>query len=107
MNPCQYIENLGEWLNPNQERRLRDQDLIGMAGDQVVCRFLDPVETVTVDSPPAALSAPRSNAELEVNSDSHDVMVRGEKLAPPLSKKESTCCNCCIWGGETRSAEMR
>ena len=82
------LENLGEWLNPNQERRLRDQDLIGMAGDQVVFRFLDPVKTVTIDSSILAPSAPRSNAELEVDSGSRDVMVRGEKLAPPLSKKE-------------------
>ncbi len=78
----------GVRLNPHQERRLRDQDRIGLAGDQVVFRFLDPVKTVTMDLPPAALSSPRSNAELEVDSGSRDVAVRGEKLAPPLSKKE-------------------
>ena len=78
----------GVRLNPHQERRLRDQDRIGLAGDQVVFRFLDPVKTVTIDLPPAALSSPRSNAELEVDSGSRDVTVRGEKLAPPLSKKE-------------------
>ncbi len=78
----------GVRLNPHQERRLRDQDRIGLAGDQVVFRFLDPVKTVTIDFPPAALSSPRSNAELEVDSGSRDVAVRGEKLAPPLSKKE-------------------
>jgi pSer/pThr/pTyr-binding forkhead associated (FHA) protein len=78
----------GVRLNPHQERRLRDQDRIGLAGDQVVFRFLDPVKTVTIDLPPAALSSPRSNAELEVDSGSRDVAVRGEKLAPPLSKKE-------------------
>ena len=78
----------GERLTSQQERRLRDQDLIGLAGDQVVFRFLDPVKTVTIDSSILAPSAPRSNAELEVDSGSRDVRVKGEKLTPPLSKKE-------------------
>ncbi|HIM38077.1 MAG TPA: FHA domain-containing protein [Dehalococcoidia bacterium] len=78
----------GERLTPHEERRLRDQDLIGLAGDQVVFRFLDPVKTLTIDFPPMSSTAPQSNAELDVSSGSRDVWVRGEKLAPPLSKKE-------------------
>ena len=78
----------GERLPPLQERRLRDQDLIGIAGNQVVFRFLDPVRTVTFDSPSPMQSAPRSNVELVVDAGARDVTVRGEKLAPPLSKKE-------------------
>ena len=78
----------GERLTSQQERRLRDQDLIGMAGDQVLFRFLDPVKTITIDSSSLIQAAPRANAELVVDSGSRDVTVRGEKLAPPLSKKE-------------------
>ena len=78
----------GEGLPPLQERRLRDQDLIGIAGNQVVFSFLDPVRTVTFDSPSPMQSAPRSNVELVVDAGARDVTVRGEKLAPPLSKKE-------------------
>ena len=78
----------GERLTSQQERRLRDQDLIGMAGDQVVFRFLDPVKTITIDSSSLIPAVPRANAELVVDSGSRDVTVRGEKLTPPLSKKE-------------------
>ena len=78
----------GERLTSQQERRLRDQDLIGMAGDQVLFRFLDPVKTMTIDSSSLIPAAPRANTELVVDSGSRDVTVRGEKLAPPLSKKE-------------------
>ena len=78
----------GERLTSQQERRLRDQDLIGMAGDQVLFRFLDPVKTITIDSSSLIQAAPRANTELVVDSGSRDVTVRGEKLAPPLSKKE-------------------
>jgi len=78
----------GERLTSQQERRLRDQDLIGMAGDQVVFRFLDPVKTITIDSSSLIPAVPRANTELVVDSGSRDVTVRGEKLAPPLSKKE-------------------
>ena len=78
----------GERLVSQQERRLRDQDLIGMAGDQVLFRFLDPVKTITIDSSILAPSAPRTNAGLEVDSGSRDVRVRGERLDPPLTKKE-------------------
>jgi len=86
--PMSILENLGEWLIPNQERRLRDQDLIGMAGDQVLLRFLDPVKTMTIDSSSLIQAAPRANTELIVDSGSRDVTVRGAKLAPALSKKE-------------------
>ena len=78
----------GERLTSQQERRLRDQDLIGMAGDQVVFRFLDPVKTITIDSSSPIPAVPRANTELVVDSGSRDVTVRGEKLTPPLSKKE-------------------
>ena len=78
----------GERLTSQQERRLRDQDLIGMAGGQVLFRFLDPVKTITIDSSSLIQAAPRANTELVVDSGSRDVTVRGEKLAPPLSKKE-------------------
>ena len=78
----------GERLTSQQERRLRDRDLIGMAGEQVVFRFLDPVKTMTIDSSSLIPAAPRANTELIVDSGSRDVTVRGEKLAPPLSKKE-------------------
>ena len=78
----------GERLTSQQERRLRDQDLIGMAGDQVLFRFLDPVRTITIDSSSLIQAASRANTELVVGSGSRDVTVRGEKLAPPLSKKE-------------------
>ena len=78
----------GERLTSQQERRLRDQDLIGMAGDQVLFRFLDPVKTITIDSSSLIPAAPRANTELVVDSGSRDVTVRGEKLTPPLSKKE-------------------
>ena len=59
-----------------------------MAGDQVLFRFLDPVKTITIDSSSLIPAVPRANAELVVDSGSRDVRVRGEKLAPPLSKKE-------------------
>ena len=78
----------GERLTSQQERRLRDQDLIGMAGDQVLFRFLDPVKTITIDSSSLIPAVPRADTELIVDSGSRDVTVRGEKLAPPLSKKE-------------------
>ena len=78
----------GERLTSQQERRLRDQDLIGMAGDQVLLRFLDPVKTMTIDSSSLIQAAPRANTELIVDSGSRDVTVRGAKLAPALSKKE-------------------
>ena len=78
----------GERLTSQQERRLRDQDLIGMAGDQVLFRFLDPVKTITIDSSSLIQATPRANTELVVDSGSRDVTVRGEKLTPPLSKKE-------------------
>ena len=78
----------GERLISQQERRLRDQDLIGMAGDQVVFRFLDPVKTITIDSSSLIPAVPRADTELVVDSGSRDVTVRGEKLTPPLSKKE-------------------
>ena len=78
----------GERLASQQEWRLRDQDLIGMAGDQVLFRFLDPVKTITIDSSSLIPAAPRANTELVVDSGSRDVTERGEKLAPPLSKKE-------------------
>ena len=78
----------GERLTSQQERRLRDQDLIGMAGDQVLFRFLDPVKTITIDSSSLIPAVPRANTELVVDSGSRDVTVSGEKLAPPLSKKE-------------------
>ena len=68
----------GERLTSQHERRLRDQDLIGMAGDQVLLRFLDPVKTVTIDSSILAPSAPQSNAELVVASGSRDVWGRRE-----------------------------
>ena len=78
----------GERLISQQERRLRDQALIGMAGDQVLFRFLDPVKTITIDSSSLIPADPRANTELIVDSGSRDVTVRGDKLAPPLSKKE-------------------
>ena len=67
----------GERLTAQQERRLRDQDLIGLAGEQVVFRFLDPVKTVTIDSSSLIPAAPRANTELVVDSGSRDVTVRG------------------------------
>ena len=78
----------GERLTPHQERRLRDQDLIGLAGDQIVFRFHDAVRTLVIDFIPPAPTVSQSNEELVVASDSRDVWVRGEKLARPLSKKE-------------------
>ena len=78
----------GERLTSQQERRLRDQDLIGMAGDQVLFRFLDPVKTMTIDSSSLIQAAPRANTELIVDSGSRDVTVRGEELAPVLSQKQ-------------------
>ena len=78
----------GERLTPHQERRLRDQDLIGLAGDQIVFRFHDAVRTLVIDFIPPAPTVSQSNEELVVASGSRDVWVRGEKLAPPLSKKE-------------------
>ena len=78
----------GERRTAQQERRLRDQDLIGRAGDQVGFRFLDPVKTITIDSSSLIQAAPRANTELVVDSGSRDVTLRGEKLASPLSKKE-------------------
>ena len=78
----------GERLTPQEERRLRDQDLIGLAGDQIVFRFNDAVRTLVIDFIPPAPIVPQSNEELVVASGSRDVWVRGEKLAPPLSKKE-------------------
>ena len=76
----------GERLSPQEERRLRDQDLIGLAGDQVVFRFLDPVTTININ--PATRGIAQSDTELIVDSGSRDVWVRGTKLTPGLSKKE-------------------
>ncbi len=58
----------GERLTSQQERRLRDQDLIGMAGDQVLFRFLDPVKTITIDSSSLIPAVPRADTELIVDS---------------------------------------
>ena len=51
-------------------------------------RFLDPVKPIAIDSSILASSAAGTNAELEVDSGSRNVRVRGEQLDPPLTKKE-------------------
>ena len=78
----------GERLTPHQERRLRDKDVIGLAGRDVVLRFIDPVRTVTIDPPLPTPTGQQGESELLVDSGSRDVTVMGQKLSPPLSRKE-------------------
>lgn len=78
----------GERLTPHQERRLRDKDAIGLAGRHVVLRFIDPVRTVTIDAPLPTPTEQQGESNIVVDSGSRDVTVRGQKLTPPLSRKE-------------------
>ena len=78
----------GERLKPQEERRLRDGDLIGLAEEQVVFRFSDPVKTMTFSPPPQVRDMIQAGADLIVDGGSRDVWAGGEKLDPPLSRKE-------------------
>ena len=78
----------GERLKPQEERRLKDRDLIGLAEEQVVFRFSDPVKTMTFTSFPPDRDAKPPDADLIVDPGSRDVWAAGEKLDPPLSRKE-------------------
>ena len=78
----------GERLKPQEERRLKDRDLIGLAEEQVVFRFSDPVKTMTFTSFPPDRDAKPPAADLIVDPGSRDVWAAGEKLDPPLSRKE-------------------
>ena len=75
----------GDALEPGQDRRLRNEDQIAIAGDQVVLRFSDPIHTVSIELPSPKPVEPK---ELTVDMGSRDVWVRGQKLIPPLSRKE-------------------
>ncbi|PKB66489.1 MAG: hypothetical protein BZY81_07040 [SAR202 cluster bacterium Io17-Chloro-G4] len=83
----------GEKLDPQGERRLRDKDVITLAGEQVVFRFNDPVMTLSLnthslDPHPSTAQRDLPVADLVVDAGSRDVWVRGEKLEPSLSRKE-------------------
>ena len=75
----------GQQLEPGEERRLRNEDRIEIAGEQVVLRFSDPTNTVSIELPS---TTPDEGKELIVDIGSRDVWVRGQKVEPPLSKKE-------------------
>lgn len=75
----------GHQLEPGEERRLRNEDRIEIAGEQVVLRFSDPTNTVSIELPS---TTPDEGKELIVDIGSRDVWVRGQKVEPPLSKKE-------------------
>ena len=75
----------GHQLEPGEERRLRNEDRIEIAGEQVVLRFSDPTNTVSIELPS---TTPDEGKELIVDIGSRDVWVRGQKVEPPLSRKE-------------------
>ena len=76
----------GERLNPNEERRVRDQDAIALAGDQVVLHFSDPVKTTRIDPLPDIPSS--QSVELVLDSGAREARLRGTGLTPPLPRKE-------------------
>ncbi|MDA1129747.1 MAG: FHA domain-containing protein [Chloroflexi bacterium] len=78
----------GERLVPNIERRVKDGDLIALATDQVVFRFIDPVGTERIDPSSFTGNARPSQGDLVVDQASREVWVRGQRQAPPLSRKE-------------------
>jgi pSer/pThr/pTyr-binding forkhead associated (FHA) protein len=78
----------GERLLPNVERRLKDGDLIALATDQVVLRFIDPVGTERIDPSSFTGSGRPGQEDLVVDQASREVWVRGQRQEPPLSRKE-------------------
>ena len=66
----------GERLTPNEERRLRDQDSISLAEDQLVLRFADPVKTARIATRP-------QDGELVVDVGAREVRIRGTRLTLP------------------------
>ena len=78
----------GERLQPNVERRLKDGDRIGLAKDEVVLRFVDPVGTVKIDASTPLLGGAPDTEDLGVEAASRKVWVRGHIVDPPLSRKQ-------------------
>ena len=78
----------GERLQPNVERRVKDGDRIGLAKDEVVLRFVDPVGTVKIDASTPLLGGSPDKEDLGVEAASRKVWVRGQILDPPLSRKQ-------------------
>ena len=78
----------GERLQPNAERRVKDGDRIGLAKDEVVLRFVDPVGTVKIDASTPLLGGSPDKEDLGVEASSRKVWVRGQVLDPPLSRKQ-------------------
>ena len=68
-----------ERLKPNEERRLRDQDSISLAQDQVVLRFSDPVKTARIVMRP-------QHEELVVDVGSREIQIRGTRLTLPTKE---------------------
>lgn len=78
----------GERLLPNVERRVKDGDLIALATDQVVLRFIDPVGTERIDPSSFTGSGRPGQGDLVVDQASRGVWVRGQRQDPPLPRKE-------------------
>ena len=68
-----------ERLKPNEERRLRDQDSISLAQDQVVLRFSDPVKTARIATRP-------QHEELVVDVGAREIQIRGTRLTLPTKE---------------------
>lgn len=76
----------GERLNPHEERRVKDQDAIALAGEQIVLYFSDPVKTTRIAPFPDIPSA--QTMELVLDSGTREARLRGAQLTPPLPRKE-------------------
>ena len=76
----------GERLNPNEERRVKDQDAIALAGDQIVLHFSDPVKTTRI-APFQGIPSTQS-IELVLDSGTREARLKGARLTPPLPRKE-------------------
>ncbi len=75
----------GDRLPPNDERRIKDQDLIALAG-QVLLRFSDPVKTTRIEPIPDVPAV--EDSDLVLDTGSREAIIRGQKLTPPLPRKE-------------------
>jgi hypothetical protein len=93
-----YISDLGStngtYLNgtrlpPQEEHILRDGDRVGLAVDKVIIVFSEPSKTVRIDTAVIRAATKGQVApDLVVDSGSRDVSIMGQRLSPPLSKKE-------------------
>ena len=78
----------GERLQPNVERRVKDGDRIGLAKEEVVLRFVDPIGTVRIDASTPLIGGSPAKEDLAVEAASRKVWVRGQLQEPPLPRKQ-------------------